>query len=386
MESKFQNRDSEIETLLNPPSSLVIVYGEAGIGKTRLLREMVKKLKQGGAAGPILWVDMTQVRSTQAQEYLLRELAEEAEGWLHGVWTEPKADARGIVTQLKDRARRERVTLIFDNTEILQENGDFWRWLELHLVGPLLASNVRMIFAGRIPQPWRRFEVRQALTPLPLKPLKLKTASNALIVDVLMRHNPSLSEDAQQQAVQLVNDLAFGHPHLSEEIAVYIAPRWPAEDLTQFRVEICKNVVRPFIQTVFFAEIEAPWHEWLWSMSVLEWFDTTILPKYLERLTPQKVRGKPDYYFIQAIGRLRVQKRILWREERGDCMHGVIGEIVEQCLKVLEPERYRQANIAAAETFEDIAAQFDDDPGIQAQYEEQANMYRARAMQARREP
>jgi hypothetical protein len=275
------------------------------------------------------------------------------------------------------------VVLVFDNTESLQENGDFWHWLELQLVGPLLAGDrVKLIFAGRIPQPWRRFEVRQALTLLPLRPLDLEVASNALIVDVLSEYNQDMGPEEQRSAARLVNDLAFGHPHLSEKIAAYIASRWPPADLSAFRVEICREVVKPFIENVFFANVAPPWNKWLWLMSVLDWFDTTILPAYLKRLTPDEVMEKPDYYFIQEIGRLRVEKRILWREERGDCMHGLIGEIVERCLKILEPESYYKANIAAAETFKAIAEQFEDDPDIRKQYESQADFYAQRADKA----
>lgn len=385
MKSKFQNRSSELTKLLDPAASLITVYGEAGIGKTRLLKEAVREMKVRSPTALVLWVDASQLgeRSPQAQTNLLRMLIDHAEGRLSGTWTSVQDVVMKTVTQLNTAAQHEPVVLIFDNTEKLQENGDFWHWMERHFVGPLLAGgDVKMIFAGRIPPPWRRFEVRQSLTRLPLRPLDLEGASDALVLDVLTTYNPALDVEAQQSAVKMVNALAFGHPRLSEEIAVYLAPRWPPEDAEAFRVEVCRNVVKPFIEEIFFADVEKPWKEWLWWMSVLDWFDTTILPAYLRRVTPKKVEGKPDYFFIQEIGRLRVEKRVLWREERGDCMHGVIGEIVEQCLKTLNPERYQRANTAAAETFEGIAAQFDDDPGIKSQYEDQARIYRGRAENA----
>lgn len=385
MESTFQNRNTELETLLNPPSSLITVYGEAGIGKTRLLKEAVVKHKQRSPAAYVLWTDLAPLSrvSSRLETSLLRLLIEEAEGNLHGVWTDEQEVVAGIVEQLREKAQQNPALLVFDNSEALQEEGEFWRWLELNLVGPLLsATNLYLIFVGRIPPPWRRFEVRQALTVLPLKPLDLEAAGNALILDVLSQFNESLDPEAQQEAATLVNDLAFGHPLLSEKVAAYVAPRWPPDDLEAFQVEVCRDVVKPFIQETFFANIESPWDEWLWSMSVLDWFDTTILPTYLAQLDPEKVEEKSDFYFIQEISRLRVEKRILWQEERGDCMHGVIGDIVEQCLEILEPERYRCANIAAAKTFETIAEQFNDDPFIQDQYKDQAELYRQRAEKA----
>jgi hypothetical protein len=382
MNTEFQNRESELRELLKLPCMvpMVTVYGEAGIGKTRLLRETIQQLQHQNPNTVVLWIDGSDlVHTAQAShEALLHVLITQAKKHLSidPMWTTVDQGASKIVQQLNKLGNRIPVFLMFDNTEALQDNRDFWRWLERHIVGPLVVEGlVKLIFAGRIPPPWRRIEIRRALDLLQLASLQSKEARDALIREVLTQEGSALDEHFLDQSTNLVNKFAFGHPRLSEKIAEYIATHRPESFDTAFQQQVCREVIKPFINKVFFAGIESPWTEWLWPMSVLDWFDTTILQAYLGRLFPKDVKNKPDYYFIQEIGNLRMNQRVLWREAQGDCLYGVIGDIIAQCLKTLDPDEYKRAQQAAQSTFQAIATQFEDDPEAQQEYKAQARAY-----------
>jgi hypothetical protein len=257
---------------------------------------------------------------------------------------------------------------------------DFWRWMEEHLVGPLIIEGqMRQIFAGRVPVPWRRVEVRQAIKLLPLAPLSPHDAARNLVDEILRQQNPNLGEESIKQAIGIVLEFSLGHPLLSEKLAAYVASRWPVSTLGEFRTELCKKVVKAFVEQHLFKGIEHPWKEILWWASVLDWFDPTVLQRYLSRVDPALVEGQLDYFFVRGISRLRIHNTVVWREERGDRLHGIIGDIMRHCLQVMDLERFRNACRAAADTFEALASEFPEGDQDAQQYYQEAEVYRRRA-------
>jgi hypothetical protein len=122
-------------------------------------------------------------------------------------------------------------------------------------------------------------------------------------------------------------------------------------------------LVIPFIESNFLENIEEPWDKLLWPISILEWFDPAILQDYLNKVEPSLSNDKDFYFFTQGISQLRNENAVLWRETRGDRLHGVIKDIMRRCLKVSNILAYKKYNEAAAETLQNLIHEFsNDDP------------------------
>ncbi len=386
----FQDRDESLKQLCDPANKgfLLNIYGEAGIGKSRLMMEAGERLRQNSPPALVFYVDLKPLSERASMERpaaLIQGLLDRAEGRLRVERQGVEYAAGQVIAQLTALSDQNPVVLMFDTTETLQEDMEFWSWLEANLVGPLVVEGrVQLIFAGRIPAPWRRVEVRRAVKLLLLQPLHPQEAARALAREVLRQHKAHWSDAALEQAVALVLEFSFAHPLLSEKLAEFIAQKWsPPPDSgvgVEFQRELCEGVVKPFVEQHLLETVEPPWKEILQWVSVLDWFDATILQRYLQRVTPELVKDKPDYFFVQGLTRLRIHHTVVWREERGDRMHGVIGDIIRHCFRVQKPEDYRRACTEAAKMFDDLAGDFGDDPEAD-RYRQQAEEYRRRAEQ-----
>lgn len=389
----FQNREEALNQIISEVNQnmLLNVYGEAGIGKSRLLDEAIQRLRTKSPPVLVLKINLEQIAPHMPgsrPEQLLRTLVNQAPNRLSSAWEDKEQVARQIVAQLNKLAGQMSVCLIYDTTEVLQEDMDFWNWLETHLVSRLtVEGQVRQVFAGRVPVPWRRIEVRRVIRLLRLEPLAVDKYARKLVCEILQLNMPGSKtlegvedKEISEEAVDLVLEFSFGHPLLSEKLAAYVAARWPLPD--GFKHTLCQDVIKPFIEEYFFGNVEKPWNEILWWASVLDWFDTTILQRYLKQVAASLIENKQDYFFIQGITRLRIHHTVVWREVDGDRLHGVIRDIVRHCLKVMDPEGYTRACQAAAVVMEELASEFPADEPEVEQLRKKAQFYRQRAQEA----
>lgn len=380
---EFQDREEVLDELCAPVSQslLLNLFGETGIGKSRVLQEAERRLQMDKTPALVLRFDLEKLKdATDRPTAVLRALIDQATGHVSGIWQNNEQVAAVIVAQLGALTQHTPVCLMFDTTEALQEDSTFWDWLHQNLTEPLVIDErVKQIYAGRIPVAWRRFELRRTVKLLPLGPLTPIDASRALVEQALLQHNPALQERNDfQAAIDVALEFSFGHPLLSERLAAYVTQHWPPDQpLAQFKKTLCEQKVKEFINESLFKGVEEQWIDILWWASVLDWFDPTILQEYLKRVMPE-LGEKPDYYFIQEVAKLRTYNRVIWQESRGDRLHGLIQDIVRQCFKTVNIDGYLSACLAAAETFESIAEEFSAEDSYAKQFIDEAAIYRQR--------
>lgn len=382
----FKDRDEEIKSILSLVADvpLLNVYGVAGIGKSRLLEEAFLRLRQQEPQAILIIVDLDKLPAdVERPRALLKALLAQEPTRLQVTSPEPDRAAAQVVVQLNDIAARTKpqlpVYLFVDTTERAQEDMGFWSWTENNLVGPLaVAGHVRQVFAGRIPAPWRRFEVRRAVQLLSLGPVSPEEAARALIGEVLQRVNPELQMEALRPVVSSLLDLSFGHPMLSEELAAYTAPCLPRalQQLEAFQRELCEQVAIPYINSYLLKDVPPPWPQILRWASVLHQFDPLLLRRYLEKLEPALVADKPDHFFVQGLVTLRIRYTTVWHAGEGTVVHGILREILRKNLQVLYSDDFRRACRAAAAVYDELAGEFPPESEEAACYRQEAERYR----------
>lgn len=391
---RFIDREEEVQQIVHGRFVLLNVYGETGIGKTTLLRECRKKWESLGSSYKVFLVDLKDwPGKNRPIDELLRAVIAQAPETFTGVWTSAEQAAGLVVSQLSVRAQQcpteqPCVILIFDTTEVLQNESEVWEWLEKNLVRPLvLAQNIKMIFSGRTPVRWLDFEVRRhAEPPLRLEPLWSGQAggpARELALELIGQKGGVFTEAQRQALVKVILDLSFGHPYLIERLAESVCehPDWAESPGLASRLSA--EVVAGFIEEQVFAEIPAEWRVLLWWMSVLDCFDTFLLQTFLNRAVPGLVKGRQEAYFLQGIRLLHDRSILIWEESQGEQFQGVVGKIIRKCFSITRRDDYIRANKAAAEAYRQLMSDYlVDEEDLKRNYQAQAAIYDGRAIAA----
>jgi len=195
-----------------------------------------------------------------------------------------------------------------------------------------------------MPAPLSRFAVRRDLRLLALTPLSIEADAPAQVAEILERRRFKVAGNrrAVQEATRLALEFSLGHPGLTVLLAEHLAKTdWPPDAPDGLRQEMCREIVKPFIQSQFFSRVEPPWNDILWWASVLDWFDATTLKAYLQRLPgdyiPAETANQQDYFYARGLGQLRISNTVIWQERQEDRLSGVLRDVMRNCLRVLEP-------------------------------------------------
>lgn len=381
----FFNRGKDLSAVFNLPARrLLVIYGEGGIGKSALLHEARRLLTKDGAQ--VLLLDMGEADGeaptpADRPQAFLRTL-----GALHPslkAWGTGTAEvAAALVSKLIVLSQECPTYLFVDTTEVWQEDGAFWDWLESSLLSPLAVdSSLRMVFSGRVPPPFRRYEVRRIVHTQRLEPLGPHAEEAlALASQTLHEANPTISQLQSETLARQALEFSYGHPELTKRLAVYMGEHAGQAGEADFSKRLCSEVVEPYIENKLFEKLDKSdeWRQILWPVSVLERFDPTILAEFLSRTDPERAQGKRDHFYIQGISRLRTHDFVLFQTELGHSLYGSLRQIMQRCFQETKPEAYRRALRSAGETYQELAEQFPpDDPerqvlsAIAAEYQQE---------------
>lgn len=384
----FQGRKAELEALRAGPTPSVRVlnyYGEKGIGKSRLLGEGAQQLGQQANSQAVLidLADLGEQRAGRPQR--LFELL----GWQAPDLAIPPGSPDDMALRLVDRldalSARQRITLLFDTTEKVQDDPEFWPWFERCLLSPLVSEdNVLLVLAGKLPAPIRLVEVRRYLKVVALPPLGKE--AQAMVRELLaadngcdhLGQNPP-GRGAADALGDLVLEFSHGHPLLTERIAAELTGPLCGAPLATVRRRIAEEVVLPFINAEIFPFKEdlAAWRPLMEWASVLDWFDATVLYRFAKALNgPLPSEIEWQYEFLRVMAQLRAPYAVVKWERTGYTLVGTVKSIVAGYLREARRAEYLAALRTAVSVFNGIVGEFfADDPQAGKLYSDAARSY-----------
>jgi|GEM_PF-2053072 len=366
----FQDREGDLDLICSQEDWPIVlnVFGEAGIGKTRLLKSVQHRLESGNRDTLVMYIDLenSEGNPNLAIDNILHEITNGLPERIDATWQNPEQVAGVLVSELSRLARtqKKKIMLLFDTTEQLQTEMKFWTWLEVNLVGPLvLDGGIRQVFAGRTAAPWRRIEVRRKLQTLCLKKLPYRINLRGLAISLLTARGMEWDEPKLENIlVDLIETYGFGHPRLSIALGEKIISDWNTRTLAQYleeksnyEKEICQKVIEKFIAENFLKNVPEPWKTFLWWLCPLEeHFDLIFVKEYLNKVLRDEVKNHPEHFYIQGLFELRIIYSVLQKDPAGEYFNGVIGEVMRRCFRVLRPADYAQACQQIAATYADM--------------------------------
>ena len=224
------------------------------------------------------------------------------------------------------------MVLLFDTTD--QAAPETTTWLEENVLSPLcLTGKCLIIWTGRFPQRWKRFEVRRRVVSEKLGPL-----------------TPEDTEEQVGPEGTRIYALTRGHPLGNEEVAEVVW-RYKAEGRAAPDLELINVLVDRVIDRYVMKGIEDDLKAAFRVLVVVRQFDVTILRQLLSNFL-KEFKGLREPLFLSILGRLKGTYLVEWDPVRkGYAIDPTIRRILALQLCYNHPKRYLQINDMAADIY-----------------------------------
>jgi len=221
------------------------------------------------------------------------------------------------------------MVVLFDTTD--QANTEVVAWLEESVISPLcLTGKCVIIWTGRFPQRWKRFEVRRRIASEKLDPLPLKA-----------------TEEQVGPAGARIYRLTYGHPMGNEEMAEAIHD-YQARGQEADEHDLVNILVDRVIDRYVMKNIEPELNAACRILAVVRQFDVVVLRRLLSQFV-DAFKDMREALYLGLVGRLTETHLVEWDSVRkGYALDPILRHILSLHLRYNQPERYLQVNREAA--------------------------------------
>lgn len=386
------NREAEVEDFRSALDRIRVLgsvfqtlyewHGAPGIGKStlvRLLKEECDRIQI-----PYSFVDFDENRNSRVNVYkedisvLIEDLSS---GFLGEAGSEVqdailqyrKAQSKDKERKLDDVARafqrlikkltdKSPVVLFFDETERADQD-DVVAWLEEWIVNPLVQNGrCLIVWTGRRPQRWKRFEVRRRARVQELGVFDEEGTRK------LFKNNSSYPISDFAIPVRM---LTGGHPYADTIVLRYLdymakEGRKPVkEQFDQIEAALLNELIQNFVDSFAFKGLDVEVVRACRMMSLVRQFDVIMLREILTKALPADFGNYGRNEFGGLLSRLRSTQLVLWDDRRkGYALDPTLRHILGEYIRRDNPELYVQVNLYAIEVYRDWIMRAGDNRGI----------------------
>lgn len=372
--------DDRIRVLGSVFQTLYEWYGGPGIGKSTLLGLLMNECQD--AHVPYSFIDFNTERASAYKEDVIRLVEDFLENF-GGVETDTvdatiaiyrqvpieeserrqlrrRDVARAFVRLIRDLVKRDPVVLFFDETERVDQ--DVVAWLEEWMINPLVQNGrCLIVWAGRRPQRWRRFEVRRRVRIQKLGVFDEKSTEK------LFKEN---SDYPLTGLAPKVRGLTLGHPKADTIVLRYLdvmaqAGQSPEkEQFDRIEADLLSDLVQKFVDNFAFKGLPENVVTACRVMSLVRQFDVIMLREVLKETVTSFSEFRRDE-FGDLLSQLRGTQLVLWDDRRkGYAIDSTLRHILSEHIRRHSPDIYARVNRVAIRVYRDWIQRAGDNRGV----------------------
>lgn len=340
--------------------ALINFHGVIGIGKTMLLLELEKRIRDKGL--PCALIDFARKVyefSPLGKAMLLEDIARSFAGsalppWQPLLEEEPAEELVQAVLQsflqfVADLTREQGAPAVLLLDTLEKADAQLLDWLEDQVISSLIRTDrVLVVVASRAPHRWKRFEVRRRAYQERLEPFDEETTReqlpqeyDALAADVLrLTHGHPLGNVQVIEGVRKIEQ-DVGRPLTSTDFEEY------QKRLIQ---ELVDDLIEPQVMEDVSTDIRRAYR----VISLARQFDVNVLRRLLTRFVEEPFAGKSAAFFLSVVGNMVKTTLVEWSSaRRGYVLDRTIRWMLALNMKLTATERYQEITRELIDLYEE---------------------------------